>query len=1036
MKGGFGRFLTFILGLVVGVLLLGGTIAGVAYYAVAGVTINDVEDYTGQKFNVIDENAEIRGKTILDIYDLVKGGNLKETTIGDAKRVFGIDIVSVIEKSAEITIDEKSREKLSAVKVAEIAKGDNLKIILNCIKLGDVFKKAGIDTADGLASKPIIKEHIDDPVIDGFNAILKSFEINEMTVAEIQYLLGFSFGEGGVLDALENVKIGNLNTAINDVRFEKILPDFDRDLYAMWDYNNDRPVTFGRNISKLGLNTLINEDGTSDYFEYVAAADKASDVTYYAYDEETGTLKISEDGNWKVKDGKELPSFKNRYDKTGAQNRFGIVYVIPVDSTGAEITERFSDSACTTPDESGLYYYDYHEVLSGDGNYYRVGAAIRTKIAEATDTEPAKYAEVIEWRRYVEKTEADFFEAEPWKTYGYSTTYPVNDEELREKPSSTALYALVHVGKSEPVLKALADETLNTIDGAIGDMKLGQVIEITDDSADFLKALKDSRISDLDEDVKKVKIGDIMKVTAETTVAKKADGEYIALPSLPEGKEYKGTFITAKDGDKTVYLVKYKEGLSSDFGDRYEITEKASNGVVVALAEKTVGDLQTSGIDSLIDLATLSDVMDVDGDVFVEDASGEFILDLDENDLNGFFRLAADGETPEYRRVYVGGSNAVVKKLATVGVNGIASRIDAVVDSTLLKEVVDVKERYALRKATAEELADASIKKYYSLKDVYEAAEYEGAFNIGYDVDDADKADIKFVQVKGGATLAADVIQYVVVEKASSGVLVGMQNKTIGSLSTGVDDVVNNAKLQDVLEISGKVYVKVDGTGLSNVAYLKKAQDLSNTVIGEAVAYYKDGNLFLEAGFVRSKSGEYVYIPADDVYVEIGDLYAYDSEGIPYVSVAGKYFKYNDEYKLLDDYKRYKFDGKAATEYYACVYDGDSDEILSKMATISVQDLADSATMDKIMQDMRLGEMMKLKDTKSILYGLDNCKLSSLEVEVSDKIKVATLRQLNDWGDLGLTMEQLDKTVKGTTVKAGDMLAVEFIKIALALATE
>ena len=73
MKGGFGKFLTFILGLVVGVLLVGGTIAGVVYYAVAAVSVNDVENYTKQEFTFIDKDAEIRNKSILDIYDMVKG---------------------------------------------------------------------------------------------------------------------------------------------------------------------------------------------------------------------------------------------------------------------------------------------------------------------------------------------------------------------------------------------------------------------------------------------------------------------------------------------------------------------------------------------------------------------------------------------------------------------------------------------------------------------------------------------------------------------------------------------------------------------------------------------------------------------------------------------------------------------------------------------------------------------------------------------------------------------------------------------------
>lgn len=112
----------------------------------------------------------------------------------------------------------------------------------------------------------------------------------------------------------------------------------------------------------------------------------------------------------------------------------------------------------------------------------------------------------------------------------------------------------MHVGKSEPVLKALADETLNTLDGAIGDMKLGQVIEITDDSADILKKLKDSKISEIDKDVKNVKVGDIMKVVSVTTAEKATDGAYIALPALPAGKEYKGTFITANTGIKPYIL--------------------------------------------------------------------------------------------------------------------------------------------------------------------------------------------------------------------------------------------------------------------------------------------------------------------------------------------------------------------------------------------------------------------------------------------------------------------------------------------------
>lgn len=1017
MKGGFGKFLTFILGLVVGVLLVGGTIAGVVYYAVAAVSVNDVENYTKQEFTFIDKDAEIRNKSILDIYDMVKGGNIKETTVSDAKRIFGIDIIKILENSLEITVDDKSRETLGALKVADVFKDDNLKVVLNCFTLGDVLKKTGIDTTTGLASKPIVQEHISEPVIDGFNALLKSLEINEMTIAEMQYLLGVSFGAGGVLDTVANVKIGDLNSAINNIKFEDVLPDFDRDLYTEWDYQNNTAVLYRRSRAQFPQKTLIAANGTSEYFEYVSNDKKVSGETYYLLDADAGTIKVSDAGNWKLKAGAELPYFKNRYDKSGNQNRFGIAYVVPEDSHGMTVTERY-DADYSTKNESGLFYYEYDFVTAtetGIEYFYRVGAAVRTKIQDATGTEPAKYAEIIEWRGYVETTKADYFEAEPWKTYGYSRDGKVTDEELRDHPSTDSLarYALMHVGKSEPVLKALADETLNTLDGAIGDMKLGQVIEITDASADILKKLKDSKISEIDKDVKNVKVGDIMKVVSVTTAEKATDGEYIALPALSAGKEYKGTFITAKEGDKTVYLVKYKDGLAG-FGDRYNITEKASNGVVVALADKTIGELQTAGIDDLVNAARLSDVMDVDGDVFVLDstADAKFILDEDANNENGFFRLAAAGETAEYKRVYEGDGNAVVKKLSTIGVNNIAARMDDVVNSTLLKEVVEVKERYKLKVATAADIGNTSVRKYISLADVYAAPDYAGTFNVGYVETDPD-TDIKFVRARG--TIEASVTQYVIVDKASSGVLVGLQDKTIGTLSTGVDEVVNGATLSDVLEIDGKVYVKATD--------FDAAVALSHDKIGQHVAYYKDGNLFLEAGYVRNNNGDYVLL-SSGYYKPTA---RFDKTGGSYTSSPdGEWFQIGTEWHNMNDYKRFKFDGETATEYYACIYDGESDKILSKMATMTVKDLADSGTMDKIVKDMRIGDVMELNDTNSILYGLGNSKISSIEAEVSDKIKVATLRELNTWGNLGMSEATLDaiKVANG----GEDLTASEFFK--------
>ena len=195
MKGGFfGRFLTFILGLVVGIVLVGGTLAGVVYYAVSAVTVNDVEKYADTEFTFIDKDAEVRDKSILDIFDMVKGGAVSDMTVADAKRIFGIDVVDILEKSIEITVDAENREKLNALKVFDIFKGDNLKTVFNCLTLGDVLKKAGINTSDGLGATPLLQEQIDKPVIDALNTVLKTVDLNVLTIAEIEYLLGVDLG--------------------------------------------------------------------------------------------------------------------------------------------------------------------------------------------------------------------------------------------------------------------------------------------------------------------------------------------------------------------------------------------------------------------------------------------------------------------------------------------------------------------------------------------------------------------------------------------------------------------------------------------------------------------------------------------------------------------------------------------------------------------------------------------------------------------------------------------------------------------------
>lgn len=677
MKGGFfGRFLTFILGLVVGIVLVGGTLAGVVYYAVSAVTVNDVEKYADTEFTFIDKDAEVRDKSILDIFDMVKGGAVTDMTVADAKRIFGIDVVDILEKSIEITVDAENREKLNALKVFDIFKGDNLKTVFNCLTLGDVLKKAGINTSDGLGATPLLQEQIDKPVIDALNTVLKTVDLNVLTIAEIEYLLGVEVGGEGVLNAIDGYKIGELNGAINSVRLEQVLPDFDRDFY----------IKVSETKYKREEKTALTYKSLIDEGYFVAASDGDEK---YSLDEKTGVIVKDDNGEYAVNPLKALPDFRERYSKEDGvyeSDRNGAYYI---DAAGVYSSDRCD--ADGTKNVFGAYYYPYSESVAG--TYYRLYAAVKTKNSDD------KYDVSLQDRKFVSESEAGYFE-DSFKRFALVENGGVH--ELVE--NATGDYALVHVGKSEPVLKALADETLDTLDGAIGEMRLNEVITIADDSSVILKKLSNVKINELavraENIVKEIKLNEVIEIRTRNLLVAASDGAYVALPA---GKTYYGTYnvgYTESNPDENIYFIKYKAGAT---GQRYNISVNASAGSIAAMSDMTIGEMADNS-QEVMENTALQDVIEIDGDVYVKTA--DTVLDpLKEyyyfDESSGIFLgydASLGAKDDYYEKIYVGSSNAVLKKLATATVSQIANgeTMNKAVNDCKLGEVTSITDNTSL----------------------------------------------------------------------------------------------------------------------------------------------------------------------------------------------------------------------------------------------------------------------------------------------------------------------------------------------------
>ena len=122
-------------------------------------------------------------------------------------------------------------------------------------------------------------------------------------------------------------------------------------------------------------------------------------------------------------------------------------------------------------------------------------------------------------------------------------------------------------------------------------------------------------------------------------------------------------------------------------------------------------------------------------------------------------------------------------------------------------------------------------------------------------------------------------------------------------------------------------------------------------------------------------------------------------------------------------------------DYYEKIYVGSSNAVLKKLATATVSQIAKGETMNKAVNDCKLGEVTSITDNTSLMWQIKDTKVSEIEDTITDIISDATVRQINEWGKLGLTEEQLNKTVTGTSFTVGEMKFKDFMTIAITLAT-
>ena len=638
------KAVSFIVGILVGMVLLVVAVGGAVLVTASVVTVGQIESSVGT--DIIDDNSDVNNKTLLDLAnDLIKDfGDPSSITINLFREKYGLKVPAEI-SGIDISV-------LFDYPISEVA--NHLGDVVNNMTLRDVGEFLEMDFSSyGLK---VLDDNLDKPVNVALDNVLKSIDSSAMTLYTLERDFGITLGENALFDELYYTPMSQFGGVL-DYLPVGTLTDADSDLFL--------PV---------GENTVFV---SVDRYEAVATneisltADGAE--TYIAGADNNGLIRrelrftVDDKGVYSVDNS----CYDADYDGTGTYYRH-IVYE-PYDGTQeGELSVKaylnnielvgsgwslvydglFPLSALYTDDTLSVSLADgvtSGTVVIGDSCFFNSAAEGETKVAEAVAVFGLPDGTVVD-----ENTRL---------------------EEKKDGVSYTADHIRAHIGTADQAIQVIAGigvNRLNNVTDKITSLKLGEVLEITDDSAKILRTLKDTAINNLSDALDTIVLADATDIILdEYTPA--ADGAYVAI-----------------DGYYTLYNPSSSRHEGMQRYDKIPV-EGSASAALQRLAGVAIPDISAA-----FSKMVLADALSVDPDTYTavaEPVEGNTYYVF--NASYGYperitYSASEHANLDVFERKSEGDSNAVLKQLAYVAIDNVSAAMDGIVGNTLLSDIIDI----------------------------------------------------------------------------------------------------------------------------------------------------------------------------------------------------------------------------------------------------------------------------------------------------------------------------------------------------------
>lgn len=576
--------LTFVLGMIIGIILFVLAIGGAVFVVGTSVTVGQLQQKITQE-EIIAPDSALYGQTVLDaVKSLINDINgIDSLTLQTLYDHYGLAILKGLSG-----IDFTTKDFYTAP-IKDIL--NDMSIVVNSFTLNDISGIAGVDFSSyGL---PILDENLQNNLQTALNNIMGSLN-GDLSVRKIKDDFGIDIGTGDnkLIATIQDVSLSSFGEVVNAITLNRLL-DVDTDSFVVKGENRVYKKTdIYQEVSKaelqnknyspaLGVETFIagaidtDGDGTTDklvekelrYVKKTSVAEDGTESEKYVVDNSCYADDFNDDENEKtfyrhvqytlstdVADMNELyiATYANRIATldggkyTLVQKEFTALKDIAFASTPTVSGGNIDIQNVKYALEDGTYensdvFYITDSPITKDSMLRTLGegeTASGTAYLRTHKGTSATVLQIVAYMSVVELQNAD----------GLLDSLTVGDVVDTDKP-----------GTSKAII-ALKDCKITEIGTKINTLKIDELIDVNDESATILKALKKRgcTLNDMSTIVDTLTIGEVLDIVYDKYTPA-ADGAYVAIDVYVPFNEYAhvnedGSFFDrfAKDGENYV----------------------------------------------------------------------------------------------------------------------------------------------------------------------------------------------------------------------------------------------------------------------------------------------------------------------------------------------------------------------------------------------------------------------------------------------------------------------------------------------------